>query len=350
MNNLPTSTMRGFASDNNSGIHPRLLAAMIEANENHTVGYGDDPFTQKAIELFREHFGQQTEVFFVFNGTGANILSLMQTTHSYSSIICSDTAHINVDECGAPERVAGVKLIDVPTKNGKIFPADILPHLHGFGFEHHSQPGAISISQSTEMGTVYTPAEIRALADLAHKHNMILHIDGARIANAAAALNLPFKAFTVDCGVDVVSFGGTKNGMLLGEAVLIFNPKLAEGFKYRRKQTMQLFSKMRFIGAQFIAYFNDELWLENARHSNTMAQKLAKAVSEIPQIKITVPVEANGVFATIPRDWIEPLRNEFFFYTWNEETSEVRWMCSFDTTDEDIESFVAMLKKFAQRG
>ena len=350
MHILPINSMRGFASDNNSGIHPSILSAVIEANENHTFGYGDDPYTKRAIEIFKEHFGADTEVFFVFNGTGANILGLMQTTHSYSSIICANTAHINVDECGAPERIAGVKLIDVENSNGKITPEAILPHLHNFGVEHHSQPGAISISQVTEMGTVYTPAEIKALADLAHQHNMILHLDGARIANAAATLNLPFKAFTVDCGVDVVSFGGTKNGMMLGEAVLIFNPELAKGFEFRRKQTMQLFSKMRFVGAQFIAYFHDQLWLENALHSNEMAKILASEVSQFPQIKITVPVEANGIFAIIPKEWIAPLSEKFYFYTWSEQKSEVRWMCSFDTTQEDIDAFVALLKEFASRG
>ena len=350
MNNLPINAMRGFASDNNSGVHPRILSAMIEANENHTVGYGDDPYTKRAIEVFKEHFGSKTEVFFVFNGTGANILGLMQTTFSYSSIICANTSHINVDECGAPERIAGIKLIDVENRNGKITPEDVLPHLHSFGVEHHSQPGAISISQVTEMGTVYTPEEIKALADLAHQNNMILHLDGARISNAAASLNLPFKAFTVDCGVDVVSFGGTKNGMMLGEAVLIFNPDLAKGFEFRRKQTMQLYSKMRFIGAQFLGYFADDIWLENARHSNAMAKILASEVSKIPQIKITVPVEANGVFAIIPKDWIEPLREKFFFYTWDEQKSEVRWMCSFDTTMDDINNFIVLLQEFAKRG
>ncbi len=348
--NLPITTMRSFASDNNSGIHPRILAAIIQANENHCVSYGDDVYTQQAIEIFKSHFGEQTEVFFVFNGTAANVLSLMQTTKPYSSIICSETAHINVDECGAPERIAGIKVISVPHKEGKISPEKILPHLHGFGFEHHSQPSAISISQTTEMGTVYTPAEITELTDLAHRHNMILHIDGARLANAAAALNLPFRAFTVDCGVDVVSFGGTKNGMLLGEAILIFNPQLAEGFKYRRKQSMQLFSKMRFMGAQFIAYFSDNLWLENARHANAMAKRLAEAIRQIPEITITTPVEANGVFAIIPKEWVEPLRKEYFFYTWNETTSEIRWMCSFDTTPEDIDMFVEKIKQLSKRG
>ncbi|HON17987.1 MAG TPA: low specificity L-threonine aldolase [Salinivirgaceae bacterium] len=340
--------MRSFASDNNSGIHPRILAAMIEANENHTIGYGDDPYTRRAVELFKDLFGKSTEVFFVFNGTAANVLSLMQTTKPYNSVICSELAHIHVDECGAPERIAGIKVIAIPQENGKITPKDIIPHLHGFGFEHHSQPGAITISQTTEMGTVYTPDEIKALANLAHQYNMILHIDGARLANAAAALNLPFRAFTVDCGVDVVSFGGTKNGMMMGEAILIFNPALAEGFKYRRKQSMQLYSKMRFVGAQFIAYLSDNLWLENAIHANAMAQKLANEASRIKGVRITTPVEANGVFAIIPRHWIEPLRNEYFFYTWKEETNEIRWMCSFDTSEQDIEAFVNKLKKLSE--
>lgn len=348
MQDMENMLSRGFASDNASGIAPRLLAAIIEANENHAISYGDDYYTNKSIDIFREHFGQSTQVFFVFNGTAANVLSLMQTTTTYNSVICADTAHINVDECGAPERIAGIKLIAVNNNNGKIVCSDIEQHLEGFGFEHHSQPGAISISQTTELGTVYTPSEIRALADLAHSHNMILHLDGARIANAAASLGLPFKAFTVDCGVDVVSFGGTKNGMLMGEAILIFDKQLANGFKYRRKQAMQLYSKMRFVGAQFIAYFKDNLWLENAQHANDMATKLAAALTDIPRIKITRPVQSNAVFAIMPAEWIEPLRQKFFFYTWNNETSEVRWMCSFDTTQLDIDTFVENIKQLAQ--
>ena len=337
--------MRSFASDNNSGIHPEILKAIQDCNVNHAIGYGDDEYTKQAIELFRQHFGEETEVFFVFNGTAANTLGLMQATKTFSSIICADTSHINSDECGAPERIAGVKLISIPNRNGKIEPDDILPHLQGFGFEHHSQPGAISISQSTEMGTVYKPAEIKALSDLAHQHNMFLHIDGARLANAAVTLDLPFKSFTTDCGVDVVSFGGTKNGMMIGEAVLFLNPSLAKDFKYIRKQSMQLFSKMRFISAQFIEYFNNDLWKKNAQHANKMAQKLVKELKLIPQIKITVPVEVNAIFAEIPQHWIEPLKKEFFFYIWNHHRSEVRWMCSFDTTDDDIERFVKILKK-----
>jgi len=339
--------MRSFASDNNSGIHPAILKAIQDCNTDHTVGYGDDVYTKRAIELFRQHFGQHTEVFFVFNGTASNTLGLMHATKTFNSVICADTSHVNTDECGAPERIAGIKLIPVPNRNGKIKPADIMPHLEGFGFEHHSQPGAISITQSTEMGTVYKPEEIKELADLAHQNSMLLHIDGSRLANAAVALGLPFKNFTSDCGVDIVSFGGTKNGMMMGEAILFLNQKLAKDFKYIRKQNMQLFSKMRFISAQFIAWFEDELWKKNAQHANSMAQKLAKEIQTIPQIKITVPVEVNGVFAEIPQHWIEPLKKEFFFYTWNHLRNEVRWMCSFDTTDKDIEQFIGLLKKFS---
>ncbi|HPF51879.1 MAG TPA: low specificity L-threonine aldolase [Draconibacterium sp.] len=336
---------KGFASDNNSGVHPAIFKAMEDANKGHVVGYGDDPFTQKAIQLFKEQFGVETEVFFVFNGTGANVLSLSSVTRSFHSIICAETAHIQEDECGAPEKFTGSKLIPVEPIQGKVTPEAVLSHLKGFGFEHHSQPGVISISQVTEMGTVYKPDEIRALANLAHKHGMYLHMDGARIANAAVSLNLSFKEFTKDCGVDVLSFGGTKNGMMMGEAVLFFNPELTRLTKYIRKQSMQLYSKMRFVGAQFLAYFENERWKETATHSNKMAKLLESEVASIPQIRITQPVEANGIFAEVPPELIEPLRNEFFFYMWNEQASEVRWMCSFDTTEEDIYGFVALIKK-----
>jgi len=336
---------KGFASDNNSGVHPAIFKAMEEANKGHVVGYGNDPYSQQAIQLFKEKFGSETEVFFVFNGTGANVLSLSSITQSFNSIICAETAHIQEDECGAPEKFTGSKLIPVEPVQGKVTPKHVLPHLKGFDFEHHSQPGVISISQATEMGTVYKPNEIRALADLAHQHGMYLHMDGARIANATVSLNLDFKEFTKDCGVDVLSFGGTKNGMMMGEAVLFFNPKLATQTKYIRKQSMQLYSKMRFVGAQFLAYFENDLWKETAAHSNKMAKLLESKVANIPEIKITQPVEANGIFAEIPPALIEPLRNEFFFYMWNEQTSEVRWMCSFDTTEEEIYGFADLIKK-----
>lgn len=336
---------KGFASDNNSGVHPEIFKAMEAANFGHVTGYGDDSYTLDAIEIFKKEFGEDTEVFFVFNGTGANVTGLSSATHSFNSIICAETAHIQVDECGAPEKFTGCKLLPVASVNGKLTPQAIQHHLYGFDFEHHSQPRIISISQTTELGTVYRPVEIRTLADLAHKNNMLLHMDGARIANAAVALNMDFREFTRDCGVDILSFGGTKNGMMMGEAVLIFNPELAVNTKYIRKQSMQLFSKMRFVGAQFIAYFKDDLWRKTATHANKMAKLLEGEILKIPQIKITRPVEANGVFAEIPQEIIEPLQQRFFFYIWDETKSEVRWMTSFDTEENEIFEFTKLINR-----
>lgn len=335
---------RGFASDNNSGVHPLVLKAIELANSGHVVGYGDDIYTQQAIELFKDHFGDDTEVFFTFNGTGANVLAIDTLTQAFHSVICPSTAHILVDECGAPEKITGCKLIPVETPDGKITPELISTHLHGFGFEHHSQPKLISISQTTELGTLYTVEEIKAITTLAHQHNMFVHLDGARISNAAVALDLPFKKFTRDAGIDVVSFGGTKNGLMFGEAVLFFNKELTKNTKYFRKQNTQLYSKMRFIAAQFIAYFNNNLWLDNASHANKMAKLLANKVDKLG-ISISQKVEANGVFAIIDEKTKNKLLEKFFFYPWNNATNEVRWMTSFDTTEEDIESFCALLKQ-----
>ena len=335
---------RGFASDNNSGIHPEILNALSAANEGHAVGYGGDEFTEKAIKRFKQEFGEQTDVYFVFNGTGANVLSLSTLTRSFHSIICAETAHIQVDECGAPEKFTGSKLLPVATIKGKITPEGIAKYLHGFDFEHHSQPGIISISQVTELGTVYSVDEIKAITSLAHQHGLFVHMDGARLANAAVALDLSFSAFTVDAGIDVLSFGGTKNGMMLGEAVLFFNPELSKNSKYIRKQSMQLFSKMRFVSTQFLAYFENDLWKKNATHSNRMAKLLEKQVREIPAIQLTQEVEANGVFAIVPREIIPRLQEKYFFYMWDERRSEVRWMTSFDTQEEDIMNFVALIK------
>lgn len=340
---------KGFASDNNAGVHPAIFRAMENANQGHVTGYGNDPWTEKAIDIFRERFGEDTQVYFVFNGTGANVLGLSTVTRSFHSIICAETAHIEEDECGAPEKFTGCKLLPVEPVNGKLTPESVRHHLKGFDFEHHSQPRVISISQVTEMGTVYQPKEIRALADLAHQNNMLLHMDGARIANAAVSLNMDFKAFTKDCGVDVLSFGGTKNGMMMGEAVLFFNPELTAHTKYLRKQSMQLYSKMRFVGAQFQVYFENDLWKETATHANKMAKLLESEVSKIPGIKIIEPVEANGVFAKIPTELIEPLQKEFFFYIWNEKKSEVRWMTSFDTTETEIYQFVELIKMLIEK-
>jgi threonine aldolase len=336
---------RGFASDNNAGVHPEILKAIDIANKGHMKGYGDDPITTDAIQLFKKEFGSDTEVFFVFNGTGANVLGLSTVTNSFNSIICADTAHIQVDECGAPEKFTGCKLLPVPSEKGKITPKEIRKHLHGFDFEHHSQPKVISISQVTELGTVYSVEEIKAISELAHEFGMFLHMDGARIANAAAALNLPFKAFTRDAGVDLLSFGGTKNGMLMGEAVLFFNPELTANTKYIRKQSMQLFSKMRFVSAQFLAYFENELWKKNAQHANKMAKLLEQEVLKTSKVKLTQKTEANGVFAILPKDVIPKLQEQYFFYIWDESTSEVRWMTSFDTTEEDINGFVNLINK-----
>jgi threonine aldolase len=336
---------RSFASDNNAGVHPAVMEAMAAANDGHVIAYGDDVYTARAIKKFRDHFGKETEVFFVFGGTGANILGLKAATQPHHAVICAETAHINVDECGGPEKFTSCKLLGVRTADGKLTVDQIPPLLHEVGFEHHVQPRVISISQATEMGTVYKPRELKALADFAHDHGMLLHMDGARIANAAASLDVKLRAITKDAGVDILSFGGAKNGMMYGEAVVFFNQKLAEDFKYTRKQGAQLPSKMRFISAQFEALLTDDLWRRNAQHANRMAQLLAAELRKIPQITITQKVEANGVFAVIPRRYVPLLQRKYFFYIWNEEKSEVRLMTSFDTTEEDIADFVSLVKK-----
>ncbi|NOZ46137.1 MAG: low specificity L-threonine aldolase [Chlorobi bacterium] len=335
---------RGFASDNNSGVHSDIIKAIQEVNSGHTIGYGSDKYTEKALQKFKQIFGKYTETYFVFTGTAANVLGLSAVTKSYHSIICAETAHINEDECGAPEKFTGCKVLTAETPDGKLTPDLIKKHLYGFDFEHHSQPKIISITQATEMGTVYKPDEIKQITDFAHKNKMLVHMDGARISNAAVSLNLPFKAFTTDVGLDILSFGGTKNGMMYGEAVVFFNSNLAPDFKYIRKQGMQLASKMRFIGAQFLAFFENDLWKKNAKHSNEMAQYLVSKVKNIPAVKITQPVEANGVFAIVPKQIISELQKEFFFYMWDENKSEVRWMTSFDTTKEDVDQFAEKLK------
>lgn len=336
---------RGFASDNNAGIHPLLLEAIAKANDGHVVAYGDDKYTYSAIKAIKKHFGEKTkDVFFVLTGTGANVLSLSSVTKSYHAVICADTAHIQTDECGAPEKFTGCKLISIPTPDGKLTPELIRPRLLGFGFEHHVQPKIISISQPTEMGTVYTAQEINAISELAKEYDLYLHMDGARLANAAVYLNAGFAEFTADAGVDILSFGGTKNGMLFGESVVFFRSGISDDFRYLRKQGMQLVSKMRFISAQFEAYLNSNIWSVNAQHANRMAQLLYRKVSEIPAIRVTQKVQANAVFAVVPHHIIEPLQKEYFFYVWDENRDEVRWMTSFDTTEEDIEGFTSYLK------
>jgi threonine aldolase len=338
--------IRGFASDNNSGAHPYILKAIEKANTQHAIAYGGDPFTQQAEEKFREIFGTESSVYFVFLGTAANVLSIKALTESFHAVICAETAHIQTDECGAPEKFTGCKLIPIETSDGKISPELIAKHLHGFEFEHHSQPKIISITQSTELGTIYSTKEIKLLADLAHKYNMYLHVDGARIANAAATLGISLKEMVTGTGVDVLSFGGTKNGLMFGEAIVFLKEGLDHNFKYYRKQGMQLASKMRFISSQFLAYFENDLWLKNAQHSNAMAKLLAKEVAQVPYVKITQPVYANGVFAIVPKEIVPKLQDKYFFYVWNEQTSEVRWMTSWDTQPEDIYGFVELLKTF----
>jgi threonine aldolase len=343
MEKASTRSTRSFASDNNAGVHPEILEAIASANQGHVVAYGDDPYTRSAIKKFEEHFGPDIAVFFTFNGTGANVLGLQALTQSFHSVLCSDYAHIYVDECGAPEKHTGCKLILLPQQDGKISLESVRHAYHGIGDQHHSQPRVISITQSTEMGTVYQPEEIQALARFAHEHGMFLHMDGARIANAAAWLGQTLRKATRDLGVDVLSFGGTKNGILGGEAVVFFQPRLSQDFLYLRKQSMQLASKMRFIAAQFEALLTNDLWRRSAEHANRMARLLEKEVSRIPGVKVVWKVEANGVFAQISRPSIEKIKQHYFFYTWIEEESIVRWMCSFDTTEDDIRAFVKVV-------
>lgn len=336
---------RGFGSDNHSGVHPDVLKAIAEVNVDHAMAYGEDEYSAKVEQLFKQYFGTDASVYFAFNGTGANVLCLDAMTRSHHAVVCADTAHIHVDECGAPQRITGAKLLTIKTPDGKLTPELVKTQLHGFGFQHHSQPKVISIAQPTELGTLYTLNEIKALADLAHQYNMYLHIDGARFANAAVALRCTFKQMTTDLGVDALSFGGTKNGLMIGEAVVLLNPKLNEDFLYRRKQAMQLCSKMRFIAAQFKAYFTDDLWKRNAEHSNAMARQLYNAIKDEKGLNVVYPVQANGVFVRLPREVWTRLQEKYFFYDWDEDDNVVRFMCSFDTTTEDIVSFADTLKE-----
>jgi threonine aldolase len=334
--------MRSFGSDNHAGVHPDVLAALVAANADHVIAYGEDPYTARALELFRAHFGPDTETFLVGTGSAANVLSLQAVLRPYESVVCAATAHINTDECGAPEHFMGVKLIDIGTGDGKLTPELIEARAYGWGNEHHTQPKAVSITQTTEVGTCYSAAEIAAIADWVHARDMLLHVDGARIANAAATLGVGLAAAVA--GADVLSFGGTKNGLLGGEAVVFLRPGLAGGFKYLRKQAMQLTSKMRFVGAQFAALLSDDLWLRNASHANAMARRLADGVRGLPGIAITQPVQANAVFATVPAAAVPGLQAAYPFYLWEADSSEARWMTSYDTTEADVDGFVAAIR------
>jgi threonine aldolase len=328
-----------FASDNYAPAHPEVLAAIADANTGLAPAYGADPWTARADELLRAHFGEQARSFLVFNGTGANVLCFRAMCRPWESVVCAATAHVNVDEGGAPERIAGVKLHAVETPDGKLTPALVAPRIVRKGDEHAVQPRVITITQSTELGTRYSPAELAKLAGFAHDHDLLLHVDGSRLANAAAALDVPLRAITTDAGVDAVSFGGTKNGLLMGEAVVMLAPELADGLLYLRKQTLQLASKQRYLAAQFIALLEGDLWRAGAAQANAMAARLAAAVADAPGVRVTQPVQANGVFAVLPPAATEILQRDWRFYVWDEATGEVRWMCSWNTTPADVDAF-----------
>ncbi|MEU1995705.1 beta-eliminating lyase-related protein [Nocardia gamkensis] len=334
-----------FASDNNASVHPDIMAALAAANVGHQPAYGADVHTARLRELIKDHFGEQAEVYPVFNGSGANVVGLQAMCDRWSAVVCPDSAHIHLDECGAPEKVAGLKLVPVPTPDGKLTPELLDRYAWGFGDQHHAQPKVVSITQSTELGTLYTPGEIAAIGALARERGMLVHVDGARLANAAAALGLPPRAFTTDAGVDVLSFGGTKNGLMLGEAIVVLDPDAVRGTAYLRKAALQLASKMRYVSAQFVALLEGDLWLRNAGHANAMAARLATAVARVPGVEIVRPVQANAVFAVLPREVTERLRKRFRFHVWDERTGEVRWMCSFDTTEADVDAFAAAIAR-----
>lgn len=334
-----------FASDNYAGVHPAIMDALLEANRAHEASYGADSYTAAAIQKFREFFGDDIEVYFVYNGTGANVLGLQALTRSFHSILCAELAHINVDESTAPEKFLGCKLVSVPTSDGKMSALDIAARIQRLDDQHHPQAKVVSLSQSTEYGTVYSIEELKSIAAVAKKHGMYFHMDGSRISNAAVSLNADFAAFTRDVGVDVLSFGGTKNGMMFGEAVIIFNPEAGRYMKFYRKQSMQLHSKMRFISAQFLALLSNDLWKQNASHANRMARLLEQELSRISQVEITRPVHANGVFARFPETVVAPLQEEHYFYVWDDRTNEVRLMCSFDTTEAEIKNFTGKLRE-----
>ncbi|GAA2798496.1 threonine aldolase family protein [Nonomuraea dietziae] len=335
--------LKAFASDNYAGVHPEILQAIAVANEGHQISYGEDVYTEALQGVFKRHFGDTAQVFPVFNGTAANVVSLRSMTRQWEAVVCADTAHIHTDEGGAPEVAGGIKLLTVSTPDGKLTPELIDTQAWGFGDVHRAQPKVVSISNTTELGTLYTPDEIAAVCEHAHALGMTVHLDGSRLTNAAAALDVPLRALTTDAGVDVLSFGGTKIGLLYGEAIVVLNPEAASGIDYLRKTFMQLSSKMRFVSAQFEALLSGDLWLRNARQANAMGRRLAEAVKDIPGLEVPRPVQANAVFARLPKDAIARLQKRFRFYTWNEAIGEVRWMCAFDTTAADVDAFAAAI-------
>jgi threonine aldolase len=343
--------VKGFGSDNHAGVHPELLKSVVDANTGHAPSYGTDEYSERAIKQFKNHFGESTEVFFVFNGTAANVLSLRFLAERHESILCSDVSHLNVDECGAPELFSG-KLITVRTTEGKMQLADLKTALIRRGDQHFSQSRVVSLTQPTELGTCYSLQEIKEICDWAHAEGLKVHIDGARLSNALIELNCSFKDMTTNLGVDVVSFGGTKNGLMMGEAILVLSPDLVPQakakLKFIRKQCAQLPSKTRFIACQFERYFSGELFLQIAKTSCAMAQKLSEGVSKFPEIKITAKRQSNAVFAEIPRPWIKPLKEKYFFYVWNEATFECRLMTSWDTEEAEIDGFIRQLQQLSE--
>lgn len=344
---------RAFASDNYAGAHPEVLAAIAAANGGHQAAYGEDQYTAKLTDVVRSHFGERAETFPVFNGTGANVVALTSVLPRWGAVVTTATAHIHTDEAGAPERMTGLKLLTVSTPDGKLTPELIAQEAWGWGDEHRAQPLAVSITQTTELGTLYTPDEVRAISDYAHQRGMVVHMDGARLWNAAAALGVGFRQFTSDAGVDILSLGGTKNGLLGAEAVVVLNPDRATGLIYLRKLTMQLSSKMRFASAQLLALFDDDLGLRSAAHANAMAQRLRTALeadATLGDLAFTQDTQANAIFATVPNQIADRIRERVRFYDWDRARGEVRWMTAWDTTPEDIDRFVAIVAdEFARR-
>ena len=351
MTSLHDHNFRGFASDNYAGVHPEVLAALADANGGHQISYGEDVYTERLHEVMRSEFGPKAEAYPVFNGTGANIVALTSLVPRWGAVVATSTAHIHTDEGGAPEKMTGLKLYTVPTPDGKLTPELIATEAWGWGDEHRAQPLAVSITQTTELGTLYTPAEVRAIADWAHEHGMALHLDGARIWNAAAALGVPFRAFTADAGVDILSFGGTKNGLLGAEAIVVIDPDRVDGMVFLRKTSMQLASKMRFMSAQLLALFEGGLGLRSAGHSNAMAARLRSALDagiadgSITGLSFSQTTQANAVFAILANDAADRIRERVRFYDWDRALGQVRWMCAFDTTEDDVDAFVSVIRE-----
>ena len=342
MTDAPLPALRHFASDNYAGAHPEVLAAVAAANTGHAVAYGEDPWTERLQEVVRARFGERAHALPVLNGTGANVVSLQAMLPRWGAVVCSTDAHVNTDENGAPERVGGIKLLPVPTPDGRLTPELVATQAHGFGDVHRAQPGVVSLTQSTELGTVYTPEQVRALCDQAHALGMRVHVDGSRIANAAAHLGLPLRALTTDCGVDVLSLGGTKNGLLLGEAVVVLDPDAVDGTEYLRKADMQLASKMRFVSAQLVALYEDDLWLRSATQANAMAARLRAGIDRLG-LDVPYPTESNAVFVRLPTEVAARLRRRWRFYDWDPTDGTVRLMCAFDTLEQDVDELLDAL-------